>query len=281
MKHDPIISIIVPVYQVKPYLRECLDSILEQSFTDWEMLLVDDGSTDGGEIVCNEYADKDSRIRVFHQNNAGLSVARNTGLDHARGKYLTMVDSDDVLATRDYLKLLYDALLNANAEMSACGHLWFSDGAKVPLAIDPCSDYHISTGKDFYLRKAFPSETNDIDEQGNIVTKRYSPIGAHGKLYKKELFANVRYPVGHILEDLAVAHRIYLQCSKVAILDAYIYAYRRRPTGLYRSSDKAIIQQEELFAYSDLLAFSQEITDEQMIDYAGRMLRTLLRNKKK
>ena len=279
MKTNPTISIIVPVYQVESYLRECLDSIIMQSFADWELLLVDDGSTDGGEFICDEYARLDSRIRVFHQNNQGLSAARNTGLDNARGQYYAMIDSDDVLATADYLMILFNALVENDADMSACGHLWFSDGARTPVVKNVCLETTIYTGKDFYLSKSLPRGRDYKDAQGNTVTKRYSPVGAHGKLYKRELFDSVRYPVGHILEDLAVAHRVYLLSERVAVLNEYLYAYRRRETGIYRSSKESLIAQEELFAYYDLLRFSQEIGDAEMIDYAGKKLRSVMRNK--
>ena len=277
MGDKPTISIIVPVYQVEPYLRECLDSILCQSFEDWEMLLVDDGSTDGSEKICDEYACRDSRVRVFHQGNAGLSAARNTGLDYAAGQYYTMVDSDDVLATPDYLQILYDALTENDADMSACGHLWFSDGAEVPNAVGIGSEVKTCTGKDFYLCRALPREENYHDEDGNLVTLRYAPIGAHGKLYRREMFDGLRYPQGHILEDLAIAHRLYLSCERIAFLEAYLYAYRRRPSGIYRSADPKVILQEEIFAYRDLLSYSFEIGDAEMTDYAGKMLRYRIR----
>ena len=281
MGHTPTISIIVPVYQVEPYLRDCLDSILCQSFEDWEMLLVDDGSMDGGERICDEYACRDSRVRVFHQENAGLSAARNTGLDHAKGRYYTMIDPDDVLATPDYLQILYDALTENDADMSVCGHIGFPDGAKVPEATGIGSEVKVCTGKDFYLSRAQPRAEYYYDEEGNYIDLWFSPPGAHGKLYKREMFDHIRYPEGHILEDLAIAHRLYLACERLAFLEAFIYAYRIRPSGIYNKASEKKKAQEEIFAYRDLLSYSKEIGDAEMIDYARMMLRNsgkMLRN---
>lgn len=114
------ISIIVPVYKVEPYLRKCVDSILAQTFTDFEVILVDDGSPDNSGKICDEYASKDSRVRVIHKKNGGLSSARNAGIDVARGKYLGFVDSDDYIE-KDMYELLYDNIVKEQADLSICG----------------------------------------------------------------------------------------------------------------------------------------------------------------
>lgn len=111
------ISIIVPVYKVEPYLRKCVDSILAQTFTDFEVILVDDGSPDNSGKICDEYASKDSRVRVIHKKNGGLSSARNAGIDVARGKYLGFVDSDDYIE-KDMYELLYDNIVKEQADRS-------------------------------------------------------------------------------------------------------------------------------------------------------------------
>ena len=271
-----MISIIVPVYQVAPYLRDCLDSILGQSVLDWEMLLVDDGSTDGSGEICDAYANKDSRIHVFHQENAGLSAARNTALDHAAGQYYIMVDSDDVLATPAYLQILYDALVENDADMSVCGHIWFPDGAVIPKPIGMMEGSRICSGREFYLQNGIPEKYDYSGEDGCILSAGYSPYGAHGKLYRRELFEQIRYPVGHVFEDLAIAHRVYLYSDRIVVSGAYMYAYRRRPTGILRSTPKNILVKDKLYAYHDLLSFSMEKEDMNMAKRAGRMLRRLI-----
>jgi len=116
MSSTPIISIIVPVYNAEKYLRRCIDSIIAQTFTDWECLLVDDGSTDESPNICDEYATKDSRIKVFHKVNEGVSSARNIGIDNAKGRFVTFVDADDSIM-HNYLCLIkegdYDLLLSS------------------------------------------------------------------------------------------------------------------------------------------------------------------------
>lgn len=114
---DPLVSIIVPVYNVKPYLSRCVDSLLGQSYQNMELLLVDDGSTDGSEALCDEYAAQDARVRVLHKKNGGLSDARNAGVDAAKGEYLSFVDGDDWVSPY-YIENLYRALEQAGADFS-------------------------------------------------------------------------------------------------------------------------------------------------------------------
>ena len=114
---NKLISIIVPVYNVEEYLKQCLDSILEQTFSDYEVILVNDGSTDNSGLICQEYAEKDSRIRYFEKENGGLSDARNYGIEQAQGEYLTFVDSDDFL-DKMHLNVLYTALVSNNVDIS-------------------------------------------------------------------------------------------------------------------------------------------------------------------
>ena len=122
MEKQPLISVIVPVYNVENYLPRCLDSIINQTYTNLEILLVDDGATDNSGKLCDEYAQKDNRIRVFHKENGGVSSARNMGLDNATGEYIAFVDSDDYID-----KCMYEIMLNSsvqnNADIVVCGYL--------------------------------------------------------------------------------------------------------------------------------------------------------------
>lgn len=115
----PEVSIIVPVYKVEPYLNKCVDSILAQTFTDFECILVDDGSPDSCGKICDEYVQKDSRVKVIHQENQGLSAARNSGLDMASGAWIVFVDSDDWIEP-DAVEVLYRAALQNDADMAVC-----------------------------------------------------------------------------------------------------------------------------------------------------------------
>ena len=265
---SPLISIIIPVYQVLPYLSACLDSILAQTLTDWEMLLVDDGSYDGSETVCDEYASKDSRIRVFHQKNAGLSAARNTALDNARGLFYTMVDSDDLLATPNYLQILYDALAEYDAEMSVCDHIDFQDGTEPPLVKDIGDiSVRVCTGRSFY------SENR---------TREFYYSSAHGKLYKKELFDGLRYPIGRVYEDVAIQHRLSFNCDRIACIDRGLYAYRGRQSSIRGSKlKKESATQDYVYALHDRIVFFAELGDHEMVHLAEQNLLAILNYRKK
>lgn len=190
-----VISIVVPVYNTEVYLRRCVDSILDQSFTDFELLLVDDGSTDGSSSICDEYAAKDSRVSVIHQCNAGVSAARNAGLAYAfsesETQYLTFIDSDDFVAPT-YLYTLYQALLDNNADISVCGE--YTHGGQ-KCVFDGQRNF------DGIIRLDATEACRMIYTGG----AGHAPfVTVWGKLYKKELFRDIRFPVGKIHEDQAV-----------------------------------------------------------------------------
>ena len=181
----PVVSVIVPVYKVEPYLRRCVDSILNQSFQDFELILVDDGSPDSCGAICDEYAARDSRIHVIHQENKGLSGARNTGIDHANGEYLAFVDSDDKWSPY-FLESLYKALKEHDADISQCR--WeYMHGDEIKEAYNPNAKCECFTGREM-LSNLY------------IQTGAYYVV-AWNKLYKKELFEEIRYQEGRIHED--------------------------------------------------------------------------------
>lgn len=203
------ISIIVPVYKVEKYLRKCVDSILAQTFTDFEVILVDDGSPDNSGKICDEYAEKDSRVRVLHKANGGLSSARNAGIEIAKGKYLGFVDSDDYIA-EDMYELLYNNILKENADMSICGIYDVYEG-KEPI-VKPTIEKVVSADEALLLIL-----------QGNIIS-----VHAVNKLYKRELFSKVRYPEGKYHEDSFIIVDLLEQCQKVAIDSKQKYYYYHR-----------------------------------------------------
>ena len=124
------ISIVLPVYNVIDYLDECIKSILRQSNINFELIVVDDGSTDGSQILCDRYSESDSRIKVIHQKNAGLSAARNTGLNHAKGKYITFIDSDDFVGEK-YIEVLYKIIIESCADISMCDYMEVAQDTKI------------------------------------------------------------------------------------------------------------------------------------------------------
>ncbi|NTJ52570.1 glycosyltransferase [Enterococcus faecium] len=203
------ISIIVPVYKVEPYLRKCVDSILAQTFTDFEVILVDDGSPDNSGKICDEYASKDSRVRVIHKKNGGLSSARNAGIDVARGKYLGFVDSDDYIE-KDMYELLYDNIVKEQADLSICGIYDVYEGKK-------------PVNKPTIKKTVTATEGLLLILHGNIIS-----VHAVNKLYKRELFSTLRYPEGKYHEDSFVIVDLLDRCKKIAIDSKQKYYYYHR-----------------------------------------------------
>lgn len=211
-----VISIVVPVYKVEAYLHRCVDSILAQSFTDFELILVDDGSPDNCGKICDEYAEKDKRIRVVHQKNGGLSAARNAGIDIAQGEWISFIDSDDWIHP-DYLRVLYEAATEQGTDISAGSYETVNDDTKVSNdGIDP--EITETTPEEFW------------------VENRTNATVAWGKLYKRRFFDEVRYPVGKYHEDEYVTYKLLFGCEKIAVVHAPIYRYFYNSNSISRMS---------------------------------------------
>lgn len=133
MKGDELVSVIIPVFNVKPYLAEALDSVLNQSYDNLEIIVIDDGSTDGSEEICDEYKNKDNRIIVFHQENKGLSSARNTGLDRANGQFISFLDPDDAMHP-DMFQILLTTMKKENADIAVCGFSFINTQDRMPIS---------------------------------------------------------------------------------------------------------------------------------------------------
>lgn len=214
----PVVSVIVPVYKVEPYLRRCVDSILNQSFSDFELILVDDGSPDNCGAICDEYAAKDSRVHVIHQENGGLSAARNAGIDwvfeHGDSRWIAFIDSDDWVH-RDYLKLLFTAAVDLKAGVAMGGYHWISNY---------CEDADLSDAKP----KVMNAE-QAITEYYAICTP------AWGKIIRKDLIADLRFPVGKLYEDAFVTHKFIFAAKQVAIYEEKLCYYYNNPNSITRT----------------------------------------------
>ena len=220
------VSVIVPIYNTRPFLEECVRSILNQQFSEpFEVLLVDDGATDGCDVLCDELAAQDKRIRVFHQENQGLSGARNTGIDAARGRYYAFVDADDVVRP-GYLQALYDACEAHDAYMAIC-------------AVEDVNEDGTSQDPPEYT---LPAETG-VFVGKDLLNRFYAPNGTYytvawNKLYRAEVWKLLHYPEGRLHEDDFVAHRLFWRCDKVVCLDAPLYNYRLRKGSICRTEMK-------------------------------------------
>lgn len=212
----PQISIIVPVYNVEIYLRKCLDSLCDQTYSNFEIILVDDGSTDRSGIICDEYARKDVRIRVIHQENQGLSAARNTGISHAAGAYLGFVDSDDWVESGMFQALM-EAARNHEAEIAACQFRYvFPDGRE---EVRPAREFAVCG------REAVKMLLEGEQIQDYVCNK----------LISARLFTEIRFPVGQAFEDISTTYRLFLKASRVASIPQALYCYYQRATGIVHS----------------------------------------------
>ena len=203
---QPKISVIVPVYKVEPYLRKCLDSIVGQTYENLEILLVDDGSPDNCGAICDEYAAKDPRITVIHQENAGLSAARNAALDIARGDYIGFVDSDDWIEPDMYEYLMTNALQD-RADIAICGHWVEYPDRSVPMG---------------WPRAELMDRSDGLCA---LLTDQVLHNHVWDKLWKKELFDGVRFPVGRNYEDVAVAYRLFEAADRILCLPEQKHHY--------------------------------------------------------
>lgn len=260
----PEISVIMPVYKVEQYLRVCIDSVLRQNFVDYELILVDDGSPDRCGEICDSYALLDNRIKVVHQNNQGVSAARNIGIETAAGKYITFIDSDDVVSD-DFLRVLYELLIKEKADVSCCSFRHFSEVYEFEKADTGTQVFSLS-GKEAAI---------DALEQN---TKREKPkvtIFAWGKLFNKRLFDDIRFPVGRLCQDQAVIPIILSRTSKVTGCGNALYGYRDTEGSIVRSPF-TLKRYDGIAAMDDCLRYFKQIKDEELAEAANKRRMWLL-----
>lgn len=220
----PQISVIVPVYNVEIYLEKCLTSIINQTYKELEIIVINDGSTDSSGLICEEYALLDPRIKVFHQSNSGISVVRNRGIDISTGKYVILVDSDDYL-NLNFIELLYEAMISSNAQISI-GHLKTValDGSFIP-----------SRGKNLgnHVHQFTPYESVRAMYHHQY-SYSLSFVVVTGKIYEASLFEGLRFPVGKAYDDEFINYQLLLRSSKIVFVPNSIYNYLIRPGSLTR-----------------------------------------------
>ncbi|MBD5132891.1 MAG: glycosyltransferase [Clostridiales bacterium] len=246
VKAQPLVSVIVPVYNVEKYLTRCLDSIVGQTYRNLEIILVNDGSTDHSEDICLQYAQSDPRICLFTQKNQGLSAARNTGLDHMKGEYVHFVDSDDYISPH-MIETLLGVLLQYDVPVVVCNYLEAEDSDD-NAALDM-----IPAGQADFCKKMGRNEVFDrMWSESKFVT-------AWGKLYSKGIFETLRYPVGRVYEDAFLSHHIYSQTDAVCYVDLRLYAYRKSLNSITRENGACLISpKDSIDAHLERLAFFQQ-----------------------
>lgn len=222
---DELISIIVPVYNVSSYLRDCLDSILGQTYTNIEIICINDGSTDDSLEILNEYKDKDSRITIISQMNSGLSAARNTGLEVAKGEWVTFVDSDDCIHYKLIERTVF-AANNTGSSLIITRYRTFSDIDDL-LINDPVCEQQIES-------KSITGNGLDVFKLAYTQNDGVTLNTAWGKLYRRSLFSDLRFPCGKIHEDEFTTYKTFITSSRVTFLDDTLYFYRTRPGSIMK-----------------------------------------------
>lgn len=250
------ISVIVPIYRVEKFLPQCIESILNQTFTDFELILVDDGSPDRCPAICDEAAGRDARIRVIHQRNQGLSAARNAGIEAARGAWLSFVDSDDFVAP-NFLEAMLSAAENAGADCALCG-MQLTDAAGHAAAGSPETAEGVCTGRSIQAMIR------------GTVNPNY--VVACNKLCRQAVFETLRYPVGRRNEDVFVFAELFDRAKTVVCLPERLYFYRQTEGSITRSGGVSLRNLDEMWAYRACFDYFAAHGPEELTPYAEKRM---------
>lgn len=209
-----LVSVIVPVYNVELYVRKCIESLLNQTFTELEIIIVDDGSTDDSGKICDELSTADKRVKVFHKQNGGLSDARNYGLKKISGSWVTFIDSDDYVYC-NYVENLYNLAIKNNADISIC------------------EPVHVFNGKQAKFKKGkIEKEYSSVEAIKTLWYQTAFLPSAWGKLYKSSIFKNIEFKKGIIFEDIDIMHKIFARANKIVYTNGKYYAYVHRENSI-------------------------------------------------
>lgn len=247
---QPLISVIIPVYKVEAYLTACVESVLAQTYQNFELILVDDGSPDNCPQMCDAFAARDSRIRVIHKENGGLSSARNAGIDAAKGKYLAFLDSDDLWSPL-FLERLYRAIQETGADFSVCMFHRFHGQPSEALP-DTVPTVALTQQEAFDCLFGGQNENMVLAPNKLYDAALFSPINentavAWNKLYDANVFRTIRYPLGKLHEDEAVIHEIIGAAPTVAWVSEEHYLYREAPNSI-TTSKFSLKRLDEMYA---------------------------------
>ena len=252
-KQIPLISIIIPVYNVEKYLKACINSVRQQSYSNLEIILINDGSPDKCPQICDDLAELDQRIRVIHQPNRGVSEARNIGLSEAKGEYISFVDSDDLLHAQ-YTEVLYKLIEKTGLNYSMCRFAQFIDGQNPEYDLSDGDSYSVVTGET--LLKAF------------FINDQYQQASACKRLYRRDFLLNnsLRFPVGCRYEDAIFSVRMLYLNNQAAFTNASLYGYRQNHGSSFETMsvydrEKSLIEMEKQFMNLSLANDRKHIDD--------------------
>ena len=238
------VSVIIPVYNVENYLKDCLDSVVDQTYKNIEIILIDDGSTDKSGEICKRYEAEYQNVKYIFQKNQGLSAARNAGLDVCTGEYVYCLDSDDFIAS-DSIETMVREIEKNGVDIVATGFLIIDEEKKYGDNKIVRAGFHVATSKEFYLQ---------------IISNH-----ACGKLYRRRLFDGVRYPVGQNYEDVATTHKLFYKSNKILYTNEGFYYYRIRKGAITQSPTEKNIS-DYIKSYESVKAFYPPQYDNE-VDY--------------
>lgn len=211
-----LVSVIIPVYNTEKYLKRCIQSVKEQTYTDVEIILIDDGSTDFSGVICDEFAKDDVRIKIIHKENEGLSSARNIGMEIAMGEYLAFLDSDDYFST-DCIRKMLEMCTQNDADIAIAKMMNITEYTNEELKFEQIEELQILSKEEAI--------------EASLYQVLYS-CTTPGKLYKKSVLDEIKFPVGRLSEDLATCHLILNNAKKVAYTNSYLYFYRQHSSSI-------------------------------------------------
>lgn len=252
--NNELVSVILPIYNVESYLKKCIESVIGQSYKNLEIILVDDGSTDQSPYICDEYAKIDSRIKVIHKKNGGLSDARNVGIQASSGAYIALVDSDDLIA-QNFIEELYECCIKSNAMIAVCAYTKFSNEDEIIVSNNHENAQTISGReliKQIYLGQA--------GKFGFV---------AWNKLYSRKLFNTVQYPFGRIYEDTFTTYKLFLNSNQIALLNKSLYFYRIRPESIMSARVSLKKIKDGVDADASVVKYFQENQDYEILPYVS------------
>ena len=247
------ISVVVPVYKVEKYIKRCVDSILNQTYKDYELILVDDGSPDKAPEICDQYAKDHPFIHVIHQKNGGLSAARNSGiewaLNNSDSEWITFIDSDDWIHPQ-YLESLLKANLDNHTQISA-GQIYVTDKYMIEESYSPLN----------YIGK---KRTEDV-----FTDEDFDPNSACARLFTKQLFREIRFPVGKLHEDRFTTYKLFFQYNELSAVSFPLYYYFENSAGIVHAK-WSVGRMDNLEAAEQQIAYFQQINNQEMVDYILR-----------
>ena len=244
---NELVSVILPIYNVELYLKECIESVIGQSYKNLEIILVDDGSTDQSPYICDEYAKMDSRIKVIHKENGGLSDARNVGIQESSGPYIALVDSDDLIA-QSFIEELYECCIKSNAMIAVCAYSKFSNEDEIIISNNQ-NNAQIISGREL-IKQIYLGQAGKFG------------FVAWNKLYSRKLF-------GRIYEDTFTTYKLFLNSNQIALLNKSLYFYRIRPESIMSARVSLKKIKDGVDADASVVKYFQENQDYEILPYVS------------